>query len=227
MSASGVAWSRAVIDWERAVEQSCKRNLIAVERSRFVAEAPPDVQDPETAIDAIQASLPALMAPVPNPDRAEWARRSPSRKARLIGLAGGLRGVQLAVFIVMTENADWTTGRNMRASLETVARESGFSLSPVRRAVRALEDDAWIRCDHRSKGGLTARATALNVTSTYSVLTLPAEPVGKLTKTKRVAVLHPERRQRAFRFIGGRSERPGSNPVGATGKRNPVGATGK
>ena len=223
-----VSRSAVVIDWERRVEQSCKRHLIDVERLRLASEAPTEVDDPQTAIDAIQqAALPAMMAPVPDPDRAEWARRSPSRKARIVGLAGGLHGVQLAVFIVMTENADWTTGRNMRASLETVARESGFSLSPVRRAVRALEDDSWIRCDHRSKGGLTAKASALNVTSTYSVLTLPAEPAGKLTKTKRLAILHPERRQRAFRFNRGRSERPASNPVGATGKRNPVGATGK
>ena len=50
------------------------------------------------------------------------------------------------------------------------------------------------------------------------VLTLPAELVSKLTKTKRLAVLHPERRQRGFQFNGGRSERPGSSRVGATGK---------
>ena len=183
-----------------------------------MSEAPLDVPDPDTAIDAIQASLPALMVPVQEPDRAEWVRRSVSRKARIVGLAGGLHGVQLAVFIVAAENANWTTGRNMRASLETLAREAGFSLSPVRRAVRALEDGAWMRCDYRSKGGLTASSAALNLTSTYFVLTLPAEPVGKLTKTKRLAVLHPERRQRGFQFNGGRSERPGSSPVGATGK---------
>ena len=78
----------------------------------------------------------------------------------------------------------------------------------------------------REARGLTASSAALNLTSTYSVLTLPAEPVGKLTKTKRLAVLHPERRQGGFQFNGGRSERPGSSLVGAIGKRNPVAATG-
>ena len=72
---SNIAYADRV-DWERAVERSCKRNLIAVERPRLVSEAPLDVPDPDTAIDAIQASLPALMVPVQEPDRAEWVRRA-------------------------------------------------------------------------------------------------------------------------------------------------------
>ena len=78
---SNIAYADRV-DWERVVERSCKRNLIAVERPRFVSEAPLDVPDSDTAIDAIQASLPALMVPVQEPDRQSGCgARCPARRA--------------------------------------------------------------------------------------------------------------------------------------------------
>ena len=185
-------------------------DIIAVVRPRLVSEAPLDVPDPDTAIDAIQASLPALMVPVLEPDRAEWVRRSVSRKARIVGLAGGLYGVQLAVFIVAAENANWTTGRNMRASLETLAREAGFSLSPVRRAVRALEDGAWMRCDYRSKGGLTARLGG-------------AEPDQHVFRPDAAG----RTRGQADQDEAARGAAPGTQAARIPVQRGPVGATGK
>ena len=65
---SNIAYADRV-DWERAVERSCKRHLIAVERPRFVSEAPLDVPDPDTAIDRDTGVPAALMVPVQEPDR--------------------------------------------------------------------------------------------------------------------------------------------------------------
>ena len=150
-----------------------------------------------------------------------------SRKARIVGLAGGLHVVQLAVFIVAAENANWTTGRNMRASLETLAGEAGFSLSPVRRAVRALEDGAWMRCDYRSKGGLTASSAALKLTSTYFVPDAAGRTRGQADQDEagsRCCTRNAGSEDSSSTGAGrsdrevARSERPGSSPVGATGK---------
>ena len=182
-----------------------------------------------------QPKLPALLRRVNEPDRAAWMRRTVSRRARLTGLAGGLQGVRLAVFIVMAEHANGD-GTNMRASMFTIGEESGYGVQAARRAINGytrngrkvagLLDDAWVRCDRKSKGGLTAES-ALNATSTYTVLTLPNDPAGKLAKTKRLSILHPERRQGRFRFNGGRSQGPTSSPVPGTDKHSPVPGTDK
>ena len=181
------------------------------DQSRFVEEAP-DVQD---EIDAI---LPSLMGPVRDPDRAEWIRRSVSRRARRTGMAGGLRSVDLAVFIVLAEHAD-NSGRNCACSNQTYADEAGFVRSSVCAALKRLEDGAWIRKDHESKGGI--RQDGRNPTSTYSVLMLPAEPMlNSLTKTKRRAVLYPDDRQRRFGFNRGVRETDTSNRPGDGHKGN-------
>ena len=144
---------------------------------------------------ACDPQIPGLIGAVREIETATpWPRLSASRRARLTGLAGGLKGVDLALFVVMAEHTR-TDGRGMRASLYTLADEAGFSVSPVRRALRRLEEDYWVRCTHRSKGGLTAGANKLNLTSSYDVLTLPADPRPKLlTKSKRRAVLFPDYR---------------------------------
>ena len=53
-----------------------------------------------------------------------WFTLSASRRARLTGVAGGLRGVDLATFMVMAEHAG-LDGRGCTASMFTLAREGG------------------------------------------------------------------------------------------------------
>ena len=130
-------------------------------------------------------------------DISAWARLSPSRKARLTGVAGDLRGVSLSVFIVMAEHAG-AAGSRCTASVSTIAGEAGFAVSPVRRAIRRLELDCWIRCVRRSRGGLVAR-DRLAPTSAYRVLVLPEPPSIPLTKARRLSALFPERRLERFR----------------------------
>ena len=137
--------------------------------------------------------------PIP-PRTPEWPLLSKSRRARLAGLAGGLKGIDLNLFIVMAEHAR-TDGRGMRASVYTLADEAGFSVSPIRRALRRLEAGYWVRCVHRSKGGVTPAADKPNPTSTYDILTLPADPRPKLTASKRRAVLFPDQRGRKLRLV--------------------------
>ena len=171
------------------------------------------MSNPITSV-TLDPQLPGLIGEVFPP---EWPHLSKSRRARLTGLAGGLKGIDLAVFVVMAEHGRGD-GRGMRASLTTLADESGFSVSPVRRALRRLEDGYWVRCTHRSRGGLTA-ADKPNLTSCYDVLTLSADPRPALTKSKRRAVLFPDFRERPLPVKGRnltRSQRPTSNPVAAT-----------
>ena len=148
-----------------------------------------------TGTAARDPRIPGLIGAVKPPDiDTPWPLISKSRRARLTGLAGGLKGIDLAVFVVLAEHGR-TDGRGMRASVYTLANEAGFSVSPVRRALRRLEDDCWVRCTHRSKGGLTAGAKP-NPTSCYDVLTLAADPRPKLTKSSRRVVLFPDWRER-------------------------------
>ena len=113
-----------------------------------------------------EGDRPTLL-PVRSPD---WLLLSASRRARLTGRAGNLKSIDLAVFVVMAEHAR-PDGRGMRASVYTLADDAGFSVSPVRRALRRLEADFWVRCTHRSRGGLTAASNKPNLTSCYNVLT--------------------------------------------------------
>ena len=164
-----------------------------------VSTAPParpggERMDQRPDRDPAHPRMPDLIGAVRPPDTdTSWPLLSKSRRARLTGLAGGLKGIDLAVFVVMAEHAR-TDGRGMRASVYTLADEAGFSVSPVRRALRRLEDDYWVRCTRRSKGGLTAGANQPNLTSCYDVLTLPLDPRPKLTASKRRAVLFPDYR---------------------------------
>ena len=142
----------------------------------------------------------------------QWFTLSSSRRARLTGVAGGLRGVDLAVFIVMAEHANGA-GKGCTASLFTIAKEAGWCLRAVRTAARRLELGDWIRRTRRSKGGLTRAATP-NATSRYNVLTLPEPPGDRLMKSRRTAALFPENRLlRVVKAKGGRHQMPTSNPA--------------
>ena len=145
--------------------------------------------------------------PIPPLQTADWLSLSKSRRARLTGLAGGLKGVELDVFIVMAENAR-ADGRGMRASVHTLAAEAGFSVSPARRALRRLEDGYWVRCTRRSKGGLTARVNKPNLTSAYDVLTVSVDPRPKLTASKRRVVMFPDQHGRKLRLAVGAKVTP-------------------
>ena len=147
-------------------------------------------------------TLPALIGAVKPPDiDTSWPLLSKSRRARLTGLAGGLKGIDLAVFVVMAEHGR-RDGRGMRASVYTLADEAGWCVRRVRTAVRSLEEGCWVRCTHRSKGGLTAGANKPHLTSCYDVLTLSSDPRPKLTKAKRRAVLFPDYRMRRLPIEG-------------------------
>ncbi len=188
--------------------------------------------NPTTATTANQAETPRLPGLIGAVTDTSWPRLSKGRRARLTGLAGGLKGVDLAVFLVMAEHARGD-GRGMRASVFTLADEAGYSISPVRRALRRLEADYWVRCVHRSRGGLIAGTDQVNMTSTYTVLALATDPRPKLTKSKRRAALFPDWRERPLpqltpvNVCEARSQRPTRSPVAATDKRSPVAATDK
>ena len=135
----------------------------------------------------------------PPPQNPDWLSLSASRRARLTGLAGGLKGVDLDLFIVMAENAR-PDGHGIRASVHTLADEAGWCVRAARLAIRRLEDGYWARCTYRSRGGMNSAVDKPNMTSTYNVLTLPVDPGPKLTKSKRRAVLFPDHRDRNTRF---------------------------
>ena len=122
----------------------------------------------------------------------EWITLPVARRARLTGIAGGLSGIPLNVFVVMAENAN-AAGRGFRLSKRSLALESGFSLAAIRRTVVQLEAGDWIRCTHKSPGGLKPSGMA-NPTSVYSILTLRDRPGDMLKKSQRTATLRPENR---------------------------------
>ena len=148
----------------------------------------------------------AVVFPLPtHPDpRRDWERLPAGRKARLTGRAGDLKGAALHVFTVCAEHADPRDGSNMRASLVQIADELAVDVRTVRAAMRQLETDHWLRCDHRSVGGM--RAGQPNPRSTYTVLVLRERPERKLTKTQRRA--HWPRWRRFPAVNGGRISDP-------------------
>ena len=157
--------------------------------------------------------MPEGARPIRNPISVrEWLSLPKVRRARLTGHAGELAGFDLGLFVVMAELAR-SDGRGMSASVGTLAHEVGYSARPVQRSLRRLEAGFWIRCTLRSKGGLTAGGKP-NPTSIYDILTLPADPRPKLTRSARRAALFPDWRD------AGRG-------VAATHKQRGVGGTDK
>ena len=122
----------------------------------------------------------------------EWIKLPAGQRARETGLAGGLCGIPLNVYVVMAENAN-AAGQGFRLSKRSLARLSGFSLAAIHRAIVNLERGDWIRRTHKSPGGLKPRGIA-NPTSRYHVLTLRDDPGDVLTKRQRTATLWPKNR---------------------------------
>lgn len=84
----------------------------------------------------------------------------------------GLTPVAVAVGMVMSEYADWTTGENIRPGHKRVAEVVGTSLATVKRSVSALESAGWLGCDER---GTFGRASVYRLTIPPLVDTVTGE----------------------------------------------------
>ena len=196
----------AVLDWESNVEAAIQRGHIASDREHLIAAAPAEVSDPGQRIEQLRLAFDGEPSDRREwCDRARWARMAVSLRARITGLAGGLRGTDLAVYIGLAELAD-RDGLRMRYSTYRVAEWVGLSRRGLQNALERLCIEMWVVKVHESEGGLT-QASRPNCTSVYEVLTLPEHPGGKLTQTKRRNVLDPSRKQGRFQFLPGGERR--------------------
>ena len=114
------------------------------------------------------ALIGAAREPMPEP---EWCGLPNGRKARLTGAAAGLRGADLATYILFAEHAD-RAGNRMRAGMSRLAAEAGCNRSTIIRARERLKAEGWLLLVRPSRGGITGPKRA-NPTAEYRVYLSP------------------------------------------------------
>jgi hypothetical protein len=65
----------------------------------------------------------------------------------------GLNATSVAVGLVLSEFADWTTGGNVRPGHKMIARAIGTTLAPVKKSISALVSSGWLTIDDRGSFG--------------------------------------------------------------------------